>query len=269
MGTVYYTYLIGWSEKNRWYYGCRYGKKCNPAELWKTYFTSSKHVKNFRENNGEPDVIQIRKIFNDSKSCRDWEHKVLRRMKVTRNDKFLNKTDNISISPESSALGSLKQRGVPKNHSAQGLLNISKANSHPWREEEREKRLEAARVSGLKRRGIKFGPDSEETKIKKSIAHTGKSSGMKGKFHVSCSCIVCKKVMKQSYLNQHHEYSHLGKSSPNAGSRHSDITKYNMRLKRNAFVNNGNIEINIKEYEERVLFLESNPSFTIGHLKRK
>jgi hypothetical protein len=65
-----YTYLIGWKLHNKWYYGVRYGSKCNPNEFWKTYFTSSKHVHEFVLNNGDPDVIQIRKIFNDVNSAR-------------------------------------------------------------------------------------------------------------------------------------------------------------------------------------------------------
>lgn len=92
-----YTYLIGWSNLNIWYYGCRWSKNCSPDDLWKTYFTSSKHVKEFIKFNGEPDVIQIRKIFSSKEECRLWEHKVLRRMNVIYKSEWLNKTDSISI----------------------------------------------------------------------------------------------------------------------------------------------------------------------------
>ena len=47
-----YTYIIGWSSLNKWYYGVRYAKNCKPEDLWKTYFTSSKHVKEFLTGNG-------------------------------------------------------------------------------------------------------------------------------------------------------------------------------------------------------------------------
>lgn len=63
--TVYYTYLIGWTEHNKWYYGVRFAKNCHPNELWKTYFTSSKHVISFRNTFGEPDIINVRKTFKD------------------------------------------------------------------------------------------------------------------------------------------------------------------------------------------------------------
>lgn len=95
-----YTYLIGWSKHSKYYYGVRYASDCGPSDLWVSYFTSSKYVKQFREENGEPNIIQIRKTFNNINDARNWEHKVLRRMNIIYNDKFLNKTDNHSIDPK-------------------------------------------------------------------------------------------------------------------------------------------------------------------------
>lgn len=102
--TIYqpYTYLIGWSIHNKWYYGVRfadYNEKdmANPKELWVSYFTSSKHVESFRKEYGEPDIIQIRKTFKEKEKARLWEHKVLRRLNVVVREDFLNKSDAISI----------------------------------------------------------------------------------------------------------------------------------------------------------------------------
>lgn len=92
-----YTYLIGWSKQNKWYYGVRYAKHCNPSELWKSYFTSSQYVHSFRKEYGEPDVIQIRKQFENKEHAILWENKVLNRMDVIHNDKWLNRTNNIAI----------------------------------------------------------------------------------------------------------------------------------------------------------------------------
>jgi hypothetical protein len=69
--TIYqpYTYLIGWTKHNKWYYGCQYAngqRVANPSNLWTTYFTSSKHVKECRELYGEPDVVQVRCVHRDS-----------------------------------------------------------------------------------------------------------------------------------------------------------------------------------------------------------
>jgi hypothetical protein len=88
-----YTYLIGWSTQQKYYYGVRYAIDCNPTDLWAKYFTSSPTVKAMRLIYGEPDVRQIRKIFTDKQAARLWETKVLRRMKVIRREEFLNNND--------------------------------------------------------------------------------------------------------------------------------------------------------------------------------
>ena len=59
-----FTYLIGWSAMDRYYYGARWAANSGPDDLWTTYFTSSKHVKKFRELHGEPDIVLIKKLFN-------------------------------------------------------------------------------------------------------------------------------------------------------------------------------------------------------------
>lgn len=103
-----YTYLIGWPEHNIWYYGVRYSKNCNPNDLWNPYKTSSDHVKNFILENGNPKVIQVRKVFTDTQSARLWESRVLRRMKVVNNNQWLNKHD--SMSPPVNSYGNLKMK---------------------------------------------------------------------------------------------------------------------------------------------------------------
>ncbi len=89
-----YTYLIGWSKHDKYYYGVRYAKGAKPEELWRSYFTSSKFVLRFRHEHGEPDIVEVRRVFNDRESATLWEHKVLKRLKVNKNDKWLNKTYN-------------------------------------------------------------------------------------------------------------------------------------------------------------------------------
>lgn len=89
-----FSYLIGWSKHNKYYYGARWAKGCSPDDLWTTYFTSSKHVKAFRKQYGEPDVVQVRKVFDDVDKCRTHEYKVLERLNVINEDKWLNKNVN-------------------------------------------------------------------------------------------------------------------------------------------------------------------------------
>ena len=65
-----YTYLIGWSDLNTYYYGVRFAKRCKPADLWNPYKTSSKHVKKFIELHGDPDIIQVRRVFDSAEKAK-------------------------------------------------------------------------------------------------------------------------------------------------------------------------------------------------------
>lgn len=94
-----YSYLLGWPNQDRWYYGIRYAKGCDPSDLWTTYKTSSQHVHDFVLEFGDPSIILVRKTFKSVDSAREWEHKVLRRLKVIKKDKWINRTDNKAIAP--------------------------------------------------------------------------------------------------------------------------------------------------------------------------
>lgn len=86
-----YTYLIGWSDRDVWYYGVRFAKNCHPSELWVSYFTSSKYVSLFRDKHGEPDIVQIRRIFETAEQAVMWETKVLHRTNAIYEQKWLNR----------------------------------------------------------------------------------------------------------------------------------------------------------------------------------
>lgn len=122
-----YTYLIGWSDLDKWYYGSQYGKKANPKNLWNPYKTSSKRVRAFIRVHGEPDVIKVRKVFEDNDHARLWEHRVLQRMNVSKDDRFLNQTTNVGIKPgfvvdprrKEAAIASMKLKLTGKKRSAE------------------------------------------------------------------------------------------------------------------------------------------------------
>jgi hypothetical protein len=88
--TTPFTYLIGWSHLNLFYYGVRYAQGCSPSDLWTRYFTSSKEVPKLRKLHGEPDVLQIRRTFYSASQAKAWELRVLRRMKVRLREDFIN-----------------------------------------------------------------------------------------------------------------------------------------------------------------------------------
>lgn len=86
-----YTYLIGWSELDLWYYGVKFGKSADPSKFWVNYFTSSKYVQSIRAEFGEPDVREIRKTFESKESAAEWERKVIRRLNAVWSDKWINR----------------------------------------------------------------------------------------------------------------------------------------------------------------------------------
>jgi len=154
-----YTYLIGWSKHNKWYYGVRYGKNCNPQDLWINYFTSSKVVKKFRTEKGEPDIIQIRKTFNCAKKAKIWEDRVLCKLNVESKDEWLNVrsntwknvifTEEMKKKISNSRLGKSNTKGYTNEYRKENGLKI---------------------ISG-KPKGVK---EKQETKNKKSLARIGK-----------------------------------------------------------------------------------------------
>ena len=135
-----YTYLIGWSELDLWYYGVKFGKSADPALFWVNYFTSSKYVKSLREEFGEPDVREIRKTFKSKEAASEWERKVIRRLGAVWSDKWINRGNSgheFNPPPE------LRARSKTCRQ------KISEARKR-WaaKPENREKAIEAARRAG-------------------------------------------------------------------------------------------------------------------------
>lgn len=100
-----YTYLIGWSKEGKYYYGVRYSKSskciydtgCHPDDLWVKYFTSSYYVQKMREQHGEPDIIQIRKTFISAKKAISWEERVIEKLNIVSDAKWLNRNRSGAI----------------------------------------------------------------------------------------------------------------------------------------------------------------------------
>ena len=89
-----YTYFIGWSKLDRYYYGCRWANKVPPEkDLWVHYFTSSDVVRSFREEHGEPDIVKVQRTFTTGKEARTHETKVLQLFNVVKDDRWLNRHD--------------------------------------------------------------------------------------------------------------------------------------------------------------------------------
>ena len=86
-----YTYLIGWSDLNKWYYGVRWANDCHPEEdLWRSYFTSSKIVEEYRHIHGEPDIIKIDKTFDSKDDAIKYEFNYLTEHNSVKSSIWLN-----------------------------------------------------------------------------------------------------------------------------------------------------------------------------------
>lgn len=121
---VPYTYVLRWPTGES-YYGVRFAKGCCPEELWVTYFSSSKCVKEFVKTHGDPS-IEIRKVFGSVDAARRWETKVLHRLNAIGKDNWLNKTDNIAIDPVSALIGARK----PKSEHMRRSLSEARQRLH-------------------------------------------------------------------------------------------------------------------------------------------
>ena len=139
--TIPYCYLIGWTSLNKFYFGVKFGKGSNPDTFWKNYFTSSSIVKKYVKNYGNPDLIEIRKIFHPSKykslndaqnAAVNYEKRVLQRGKIIEKDNFLNCSANVDNRTGKRIVNHIKLRR--ENYSGSyfsknGLENIKTYNS--------------------------------------------------------------------------------------------------------------------------------------------
>ncbi len=131
-----YTYFIKWSDSGVWYYGVEYAeitKTAHPSNLWVSYFTSSKAVSEYRSIHGEPDIIQIRRIFSDSDSAILWEARFLQRVNAASNPLSLNghNSDGLSfknkiVSEETRDKISAIHKGIPKSPETRAKQSIAR-----------------------------------------------------------------------------------------------------------------------------------------------
>jgi hypothetical protein len=151
-----FTYLIKHIPTNKYYYGVRFKKNCHPNDLWTKYFTSSKKIKGLIKRYGKKSFkFEIRKTFKTSEQALNWEHKVLKRLKVIYKDNFLNLTDNKSVDPKY-------------------LSKINKGKNNPFYNKKHNKNIiEKIRLSSLKRKHTK------ETKNKIRLFNIGKKHSKK------------------------------------------------------------------------------------------
>ena len=185
-----YTYLIGWSKHNKWYYGVRYSKKCNPSDLWVKYFTSSSYVQEFRKIYGEPDVIQVRKTFDNEKSARLWELKVLRKMNVLYREDFLNQAISLAMSPSAaSKAGKISGQKRTKEQKVSFGLKAAKARSKSMTTEQKRE----CGIRGMKSRWGSMTPEERSLYNSKRME--------KVPFE---TCVHCGRTLRKNQITRFH-----------------------------------------------------------------
>lgn len=223
--TIPYTYLIGWPEYNLWYYGVRYANGCCPTDLWNPYTTSSKHVADTVKQYGIPPVRLIRKTFKDPLSARVWESRVLKRMNVVKDFRWLNKTDTQVFEPQYGDKNPMRDPSVVsarsgENHHNKKIENRikisdshkSKGDSHHTKSTEFRRKMSEI-ISSLgedhpmrKSSKIDHPMKSSKNRSKARENNTGPKNPMFGKTHKKLYCShCCKQISVNTYSRWHGE----------------------------------------------------------------
>jgi hypothetical protein len=110
----------------------RYAKNCSPKDLWKTYFTSSRTVKEKIKKYGvESFEFEIRKIFKNRDDAITWETKVLTKLNVIKRSDFYNKTTNKAFTPLFGDKNPAKLEKTKTKISNTLKLTASRGENHP------------------------------------------------------------------------------------------------------------------------------------------
>ena len=174
-----YTYLIGWSGLDLWYYGVRYRKGCHPSDLWVKYFTSSEEVSRMRVEHGEPDVVEIRRTFDCPLNARRWEDRVLKRVGAVRSSRWLNLQCSGAEFNSSGASTRAKISAAHKGRAKPPMSAETKAKIAEWH---RNKTVSEATKEKLRQANL--GKTlSDEVKAKISASSSGANNPHYGGVH--------------------------------------------------------------------------------------
>ena len=152
-----FTYIIGWSEHKKFYYGAKYAQGCQPSDLWTTYFTSSEVVNDFRKTFGEPDIIKIHRTFSDKDSCVLFENDYLERIDARNHLLFLNQSNG-------GGKGFYKKMVTEKEKEKTRQTHLKKYGVESSNQSEMVK--ENKRISMLERHGVEYNFQMESVKEK-------------------------------------------------------------------------------------------------------
>jgi len=144
-----YTYLVKFKPTGAVYYGSRTKQGCDPSDLWTSYYTSSKTVRQLIKQHGKDAFeVEVRRTFATKAQAIQWEHRVLARVDAARNPLYLNKNNG-----DRKFYGSTTMLGKKHTEDARRRMSIN---------------------SSGEKNPMYGKPKSEETRRKLSEAHKGK-----------------------------------------------------------------------------------------------
>lgn len=202
-----FTYLIYCRPTGQYYYGSRYSKHCHPSQLWSTYYTSSKIVKQLiREYGKDAFDIKITRTFDSKEDARLWEYRFLCKVKASTNPvwlnqhngdgNFLNKGGYRMTDAQRKKL-SQAQKGIAKPGTAIAMKGNNHNKGKKFSVESRAK-CSASKVGNKNRLGVKHSDE-----IKKLISERT-SAALKGVPKKTTTCPHCGKTGGAGNMMRYH-----------------------------------------------------------------
>ena len=217
MPTIYvpYTYWLFHKKTKKFYYGSRTAKDCNPTDLFKSYFSSSKIVKKIIKEEGVSAFLyRVDKKFRTAKDTLDYEYAILQKFQAGNNEKFLNehhsKMFEWTKERRSSASKTHKLRVINGTHltAFKNGHAPTKGFSGKYHSEEMRKAL-GERQTGNK--NVSCRPEVREMRRHQMIQHNpAKNSTVKHKMSISAKkraqviCPCCNKIGKVPGMYRYH-----------------------------------------------------------------
>ena len=176
-----YTYRLEWSigDERFYYYGVKYAKNCCPSELGTTYFSSSKHVKDFIQIHGNPCVAEVDRVFEIPDDAVAYEAKVLAENNAAENPNWLNRTNghkHFFATHETAVASGLSQRG--KKLTDDHKDKIRKTTTATWSDPElraaQSKRIKGRKDTPEAIKNKKAAQGSPEGRLRNRQANLGK-----------------------------------------------------------------------------------------------
>ena len=196
--TTPYTYSVYCKPTNQYYYGTRYAIGCQPSDLWKTYFTSSKVVKELIKLYGKDAFdVKIRKIFNSKHQALLWEEKFLKKVKAAQSPKWLNKHNGNKSFYCTGHQGNLGKKQSEETKLKRRLANLGKKRP-PFSKEHREK-LSKCRLGKKASDEVKLKMSNTRKNKPKSPEHKSKLAFVK-----TVECPHCHKIGQLANMKKYH-----------------------------------------------------------------